>query len=172
MDSVALATPPSESDTSTKPDISGKLELTRGHITGDGTTDFDLHDTESVKDIVCTGVLEFVPGRDRGAFMDQCYRILVPGGKMTITVPYWTSWRAYYDSRIEWPPFCEQSFLYYNKTWRETNMKELKLECDFDFTYGYVWSADTQSRSDESRSFWTAHYANAVDALQLMLTKK
>lgn len=104
--------------------------------------------------------------------MDQCYRILVPQGKMTVIVPYWNSWRAYYDSRVAWPPFCEQSFLVYNKAWREANAKGVEMECDFDFTYGYSWDADCQSRNDESRSFWTKHYANAVDALQLVLTKR
>ncbi len=161
-----LATPPSESDTSTTRDSSGKLEITFPDFT------FGFHETDSVKEIVITGVLEFIPGKERGEFMDNCYRILSPEGKMTITVPYWSSWRAYYDGRFQWPPFCEQSFLVYNKAWRETNMKGFELECDFDFTYGYAWEAETMARNDESRAFWTKHYTNSVDALQLTLTKR
>jgi len=163
-----LATPLVESDTLTIPDSSGeKLEIT--------SPDFFDHTfpiRESVKEITVLGVLEFIPGKERGAFMDNCYRVLSNDGKMTITVPYWTSWRAYYDSRLEWPPFCEQSFLCFNKAWRDANMKGLGLECDFDFTYGYAWDQETVNRSDESRAFWTKHYTNSVDALQLTLTKR
>jgi hypothetical protein len=165
MDSAVLATPPSESDTSTTLGSSGKIELTKDYV-------FAFHEDESVKELSCTGVLEFIPGKERDGFMDQCYRILVPEGKMTITVPYWSSWRAYYDPRTEWPPFNEQSFLRYNKSWREENKTNSDLQCDFDFTYGYAWDAETQARNDESRAFWTKHYTNSVDALQLMLTKR
>ena len=165
MDGVALATQESESDISETTDEFGKIELTKGY-------DFSQNKNETVKEIVCVGVFEYVPGNERGRFMDQCYRVLVPEGKMTITVPYWNSWRAYCDARYQWPPLCEQSFLYYNKEWRKVNVKDLELECDFDFTYGYAWSGETQARNDESRAFWTAHYCNAVDALQLVLTKR
>jgi hypothetical protein len=163
-----LATPPVESDTLTTPDLSGeKLEIKSPDF-----FDNNVFTEESVTEIVVIGVLEFVPGKERGKFIDECYRILVPEGKMTITVPYWHSWRAYYDARMEWPPFCEQSFLCYNKAWREGNTKGLDLECDFDFTYGYAWEAETLARNDESRAFWTKHYTNSVDALQLTLTKR
>ena len=168
MDGVAPAILESESATSIATVESGdKLEIT--------SPDFFYHDgrePESVKEISCTGVFEFIPGKLRGIFMDECYRVLVPEGKMTVLTPYWSSWRAYYDARLEWPPICEQSFLCYNKAWREVNMKNLELSCDFDFTYGYAWSQETQARNDESRSFWTAHYTNSVDALQLTLTKR
>lgn len=161
-----LATLPSESDTLTTKDTSGeKLELTKGYV-------FSQHKDESVKEIVCIGVLEYIPGHLRGWFMDQCYRILVPEGKMVLTVPYWTSWRAYYDARFEWPPFCDQSFLCYDKKWREENMKDLRLDCDFDWCGGYIFEADTANRSNESRAFWGKHYTNSIDALQLTLTKR
>jgi hypothetical protein len=165
MDGAALAIPESESGISIPKEESGKLELTKGYV-------FSQHEDESVKEIVCVGVLEYIPGNSRGWFMDQCYRILVPEGKMTITVPYWNSWRSYFDYRFEWPPFCEQSFLVYNKSWRKANMKGLELESDWDFTYGYAWDAETVARNDESRAFWTKHYTNSVDALQLTLTKR
>lgn len=160
-------TPESASDTSTTPGISGdKLELTKPDH------DISVYETGSVKEISVTGVLEFIPGKERGKFMDELYRILHSEGKVTITVPYWSSWRAYYDARFQWPPFNEQSFLCYNKEWREANTKGLDLECNFDFSYGYGWSAETIARNDESRAFWTSHYTNCVDALQLTLTKR
>lgn len=147
-------------------DTSGKiekLELKKGHLF--------TEENESVKEIVCTGVLEYVYGENRGWFFDQCYRILVPGGKITVTVPYWTSWRSIWDYRFEWPPFCDQSFLVYDKKWREANT-DVKLECDFDWVGGYIFEGDTVNRNNESRAFWTKHYTNSIDALQLTLTKR
>lgn len=149
-------------------EIIEKLELTSKEL----ALSIESNKPESVKEIMVIGTLEFIPAKERGDFMDECYRILVPEGKMTVNVPYWNSWRGYFDFRYEWPPFCEQSFLVYNKAWRELNMKGLELKSDFDFTYGYAWEADTASRNDETRSFWTKHYSNAVDALQLVLTKR
>ena len=169
MGFVVLATPLVESDISETTDTSGeiidKLELKLKEVPLD-------YPDKSVREITVAGVLEYIPGKDRGAFMDELYRVLTDDGKITIMVPYWNSWRAYFDARVEWPPFCEQSFLCYNKEWRNINTKDLILNCDFDFTYGYAWDTEAQNRNDESRAFWTKHYTNCVDALQLTLTKR
>lgn len=126
----------------------------------------------SVKEIGCVGVFEFVPGKMRGAFMDEIYRILANDGKAVFAVAYWNSVQAIQDFRYEWPPLSEQSFLYFNKSWREANKLDLGLVCDFDFTYGYAADPETAARSDESRSFYIKHYNNTVNALQLVLTKR
>lgn len=143
-----------------------KLEITAPDFA------FPEYDDKSVKEILCTGVFEYVPGKLRGKFMDEVYRILTDDGKAVFNVPYWNTWRGCYDARFEWPPFCEQSFLCYNKSWREANMKGLELVCDFDFTYGYAAEPETAARSEESRAFYIKHYTNCVDALQLTLTKR
>jgi len=127
--------------------------------------------TGSVQELTCAGVFEYIPGNRRGAFMDELYRVLSPTGKATIVVPYWNSWRGIYDPRYEWPPLCEQSFLFFNKNWRKANNIVGDFKCDFDFTYGYAWEPATAARNEETRSFNTKHYANCVDALQLVLTK-
>jgi methyltransferase family protein len=127
--------------------------------------------TGSIDELTCAGVFEYVPGKERGKFMDEVYRVLAPEGKATFTVPHWQSTRAFQDFRYAWPPLCEQSFLYFNKAWREANKLDLGLKCDFDFTYGYAWEATTAARSDEARAFNTKHYVNCVDAIQLVLTK-
>ena len=93
---------------------------------------------ESVKELTCVGVFEFIPGKMRGKFMDEVYRILTPDGKATFAVVYWNSARSIQDFRVEWPPLCEQSFLYFNKEWRKVNNIEVDLICDFDFQYGYA----------------------------------
>jgi Methyltransferase domain len=126
----------------------------------------------SVMEMTCSNVFEFVPGKDRGRFMDEVYRVLAPEGKALFSTRYWSTGGAVQDYRYEWPPLVEASFLYFNKGWREANQLDLGLKCDFDFTYGYNVESNTASRSDETRSFNIKHYTNVVDVLQVMLTKR
>jgi len=131
------------------------------------------YEDSSVNELTCAGVFEYVPGKLRGKFMDEVYRVLAPDGKAAFTVPYWNTARGFQDFRYEWPPLCEQSFLYFNKEWREANNLGLDdLICNMDFTYGYQAEAETAARNEESRSFYIKHYTNCVDALHLMLTKR
>src|SRR4030095_4537805 len=88
---------------------------------------------ESVKEVSCVGVLEYIPGKLRGEFMDEIYRILIPGGVLQVGVLYWNSSLAYHDYRFEWPPLAEQSFLMFNKDWRRENQKDVDIVADFDF---------------------------------------
>lgn len=127
---------------------------------------------ESISELVVCDVFEYVPGKDRGKFMDEVYRVLIPEGKANFMLAYWNTARAIQDYRYEWPPLCEQSFLYFNKGWRDTNKLKLDMICDFDFTYGYNVDPDTSSRSDEVRSFNLKNYTNVVQVLQIMLTKR
>lgn len=128
--------------------------------------------TGSIDEIACVGVFEFIPGKLRGQFMDEVYRILAPAGKAAFAVGYWNTTKGIQDYRYEWPPLSEQSFLFFNKGWRETNKLDLPLKCDFDFTYGYTAEPETAARNEESRSFYIKHYTNCVDALHVMLVKR
>src|SRR6267154_3511474 len=85
------------------------------------------YDDNSVKELTCGGVFEYIPGKLRGRFMDEVYRVLAPDGKAAFTVPYWNSARGAQDFRYEWPPLCEQSFLYFNKGWREANKLDIDM---------------------------------------------
>jgi hypothetical protein len=126
----------------------------------------------SIAEITCANVFEFVPGKLRGEFMDECYRVLVTGGKASFAVRYWNSAAAIQDYLYEAPPLCEQSFLYFNKGWREANGLNRPLKCDFDFTYGYSVDPETAARNDETRSFAIKNYSNCVQVLQVVLTKR
>jgi len=132
---------------------------------------WDFED-KSINEINCTGVFEFIPAKLRGKFMDEIFRILTPDGRMALTVPYFTSWIAIHDFRIEWPPLSEQSFLLFNKEWRGVNKKDLNLKCDFDYTYGYTAEAEVAARNDETRSMQIKYYNNTVQSLHLMFTKR
>lgn len=127
----------------------------------------------SVTEIASVGYFCFIPGKLRDKFMDEMYRILVPAGKATIVVPYWSSMRAVQDYLYEWPPWCEASFLFFNKQWREANrIGYRKVKCNFELTsYGYTADAETSNRNDEARQFWVKHYTNAASDLNITLTK-
>jgi len=127
----------------------------------------------SVKEVNVVGVLEFIEGKDRPKFMDEIYRVLVPEGKASFAVAYWNTSMGYQDYAYAWPPLCEQSFLYFNKGWREANgLKDRPVKCDFDFTYGYQVIPEVQNKNDETRSFHLRFYNNAVQNLQVVMVKR
>jgi len=125
----------------------------------------------SVKEITCNHRLEYIPARLRIPFMEEAYRVLEVGGKLSVIVCYWSSPRAIQDPSIEWPPFVEQSFLYFNKGWREQN-KLPAINADFDFSYGYNMEPEATGRNTETQAFWTKHYLNTVTDLHMFLTKR
>ncbi len=129
---------------------------------------------ESVEEVVSSHFFEHVPGAIRGQFMDELWRVLIPGGKATFITPYWSSMRAIQDPTHQWPPIAEASYLYFNKTWREQNKLEHYLcTCDFDFSYGYALDPETNTRSTlEVQAFWVKHYIGAVSDLQVTLVKR
>jgi ubiquinone/menaquinone biosynthesis C-methylase UbiE len=127
----------------------------------------------SVEELWCSHFFEHMDGPERVKFMDECYRILVRKGKMTIIVPYWSSPRSIQDPFHKFPPVVEQSFLYFNKDWRTANKLNHYLgKCDFDFTYGYLADQETAGKSQETQQFYIKHYLQSVNDLQVNLTKK
>lgn len=115
--------------------------------------------------------LEYVPGGLRIPFMEELWRVLVPGGRATFITAYWSSPRAIQDPSYEWPPIAENSYLYFNAAFRTTNQLP-PIRCDFDFTYGYVPDAETSGRNAETQAFWFKHYLNAALDLQVVLVKR
>jgi ubiquinone/menaquinone biosynthesis C-methylase UbiE len=127
----------------------------------------------STEEVFCSHFLEHVPGPLRIKWMDELYRILIPGGKATIVTPYWSSPRAIQDPTHQWPPLVENSFLYFNKDWRVQNKLTHYLgKCDFDFNYGYILDMETAQKSQETQQFYIRHYVNAVSDLQVNLVKR
>ncbi len=128
---------------------------------------------ESVEEAYCAFRFNRIPGSQRMSWMAELWRVLILGGKCTVITPYWASPRAIQDPESQWPPVCEQSFLYFNKSFRETNkLPEPSGYVDFDFTYGYALDPETSGKSDEVRPFWIKHYLNAISDLHMVLTKK
>lgn len=105
-------------------------------------------------------------------FMDECYRILKPGGTMTVLAPYYSSMRCWQDP-THVRAISEATFLYFNKQWRTDNkLDHYKIKSDFDFTYGYNMAPEWASRNEEAKMFAIRHYINVVNDIQVVLTKK
>jgi len=123
-----------------------------------------------VDEAICFHYLEHV--KDIMKFMNEVYRILKTGSKITIIAPYYNSMRAWQDPthiRV----ISENTFLYYNKQWRVDNhVDHYPIKADFDFSFGYLFTADWANRAEEARAFALRHYTNVADDIQVVLTKK
>lgn len=129
--------------------------------------------SDTVDEIVCNHFFEHLTGAERIKFMDEVYRILKDGSKITIVVPYWSSMRAIQDPTHQWPPLCEASFVYFNREWREMNkLEHYDIHCDFDYSYGYAFDSDLTVRNLEWQQFAVKHYLQSVNDMQVVLTKR
>lgn len=124
---------------------------------------------ECVLEANCENLLHRV--RDLVGFLDELWRVLVPGGKTFVRVPHHASVRAWQD------PFTvravpESTFLFFNKVWREEQkVSYYPIKADFRFTHGYAVTTDWAIRSQEARDFALRHYNNVATDLQLTLEK-
>jgi len=143
----------------------------------------------SVDEIECQNFVEHIPHGDSYndpffQFFDEIYRILKPAefspenpniptkGFAVITCPYYSSMRAWQDPTHQ-RAISEASFLYVNKQWRIDNkLDHYPVQCDFDFSYGYVLAPEWQTRSQESQAFAIKHYNNVVTDIQVQLIKR
>lgn len=126
----------------------------------------------TIEEAFSSGLFQRVPKAMRGVFMDELWRVMKTGAKCTMIVPYWSSVRAIQDPMAEWPPLCENSFLYFNRKFREDNKLNSPWKSDFEFQYGYGLDQETATKTDELRPFWAKHYLNAVNDLHLVLVKR
>ncbi len=127
---------------------------------------------ESVSEIFVSHYIEHTKHIEK--FMDECYRILITGGKINIVAPYYTSMRCWQDyTHVR--AVSEATFLYFNAAWREQNKLThgaYNIKSDFDYTYGYNLNASFQTKSREVQDFAIKHYNNVVDDIVVNLTKK
>lgn len=134
----------------------------------------------SVDEIHCSHYIEHIPheldnGDERDGFiqfMDECYRILKPKGKLDIIAPYYTSMRAYGDPTHK-RYIADMSFYYFNKEWRDNNkLSHYGIKCDFDMTFSYFITNDLTLKSDEIRDKAFKHDWNAVDDIIAKMVKR
>jgi hypothetical protein len=125
----------------------------------------------SVDEVRSFFLLAKFPAKLRGQFMDELWRILKPVAKAMIVVPYWSSMRGIADFEYEWPPWCEGSFLFFNKAWREANKSHTDLKCHFEINGGCTLAPEVQTRTAEVQAEWVKYRTNAAQDLQMTLTK-
>lgn len=128
----------------------------------------------SVEETVSSHFLEHLTGAQRLAFMDELYRILVPGGRATFITPYHQNVRATQDPTHQWPPISDNSYLYFHRGWREMNgLGHYPIHCDFDFVPSYVLDSSTGvlQWNEERRQFAMKHYSNIISDLNVVMTK-
>jgi SAM-dependent methyltransferase len=164
-----------------------------GHIGVDIAGDADVkHDLFNVfpypfkdnyaDEIFCSHFIEHIPmeyvkvkGKSKDklfAFIDECYRILKPGGKLTLIFPHLKSNRAFQDPTHRRFIPADTAY-YFNKQWREINkLDHYNVECDFDFMVGEAINGNWMPKSAEAKQFGGQHYWNVVDDLHFILTKK
>ncbi len=115
------------------------------------------------------------------AFMDECWRILKPNAHFNIIVPNGFCDRGFQDPTHR-RFFCKASWLYFTKTYRDINIPQYNVECDFyDFhskpgpessDLVMALSGDVQGRNAETRAFWGEHYINVIRDWSVCLKAK
>lgn len=110
---------------------------------------------DSITEVNCTHFFEHLSQDSRVHFMNEVWRVLIPGGKLFLVVPYWASSRAYGDPTHAWPPIGEMTFYYFQRVWRASNAPHVDIRwspqgfsCDFDFGCGYNVHGDLVGKSD------------------------
>jgi ubiquinone/menaquinone biosynthesis C-methylase UbiE len=117
--------------------------------------------------------MEYINGKDKlFAFIDEVYRILKPGGKVTLIFPNCLSTRAFQDpTHRRFIPAA--TVLYFNKAWRDINkLDHYNVVCDFDYVVGEAVNGNWVSRSQEAKQFAANNYWNVIDDLHFILTKR
>jgi len=127
----------------------------------------------SVEEAHSSHFVEHLTGPERIHFVNELYRVLVPGGKCQITVPHWASCRAYGDLTHQWPPVSEFWFYYLDKDWRAVNAPHNDgYTCDFIAAWGYNLHPSLGVRNDEFKRFASEYYKEALTDIVATITKK
>jgi hypothetical protein len=78
----------------------------------------------SVTEVHASHFVEHLDNVQRVHFVNELYRVLIPGGKATIIVPHLASCRAYGDPTHKWSPLGEFWPYYLSREWRLGATKE------------------------------------------------
>jgi hypothetical protein len=144
----------------------------------------------SVDEVVCSHFVEHIPmgfvddhnlvhplpGPGRKdlffAFFDEVHRILKPGGKAEIVVPYLMHHRAFQDPTHR-RFLCEASFSYLMKGWRDGNkLDHYNVSCDFAVEACIPVTDPTEAaRVPEVQAARRTHMWNVVGDMIVILRK-
>ena len=142
-----------------------------------GTEKFPFKD-ESVEEAHASHFVEHLTAYQRAHFVNELYRVLIPGGKCTVIVPHWASCRAYGDPTHQWPPVSEFWFYYLSQKWRNENAPHTDIKwnpqgfkCNFECTWGYALRPDLNTRNQEYQMFAMENYKEALQDTLATLIK-
>lgn len=124
----------------------------------------------SVTEAHASHFIEHLTAIERTRFVNELFRILIPGGKCQVIVPHWASCRAYGDPTHQWPPVSEFWFYYLNRDWRAVNAPhadasvwEHGFSCHLSATWGYNMRGDLGVRNQEYQQFAMGNYKEACE---------
>lgn len=124
---------------------------------------------ESVEEAHASHFVEHLTADQRINFVNELYRVLIPGGKATIITPHWASCRAYGDLTHQWPPVSEFWFFYLSEAWRAQNAPHNDFyKCNFSITSAFSFGPELSVRNQEYQTFALRNYKEA--ALDTMAT--
>lgn len=142
----------------TKEGYTSIVPLQTSHLTADTILEIEGYDVlEKVENFI--------------AFLDDCYRLLLPGSKASFTSPHYASSQAW-QSPLNKRAISEKSLNFASKAWREANKyTEASVICDFTVTGSFAMEEAVLQRSDEARAFWMTRYTNVAQAIMFELVK-
>jgi SAM-dependent methyltransferase len=137
----------------------------------------------SVEEIHCSHFLEHLDHNkhnpERVRFVNELYRVLVPGGKATIITPHWASTRAYGDFTHADKPVSEFWFYYLSRAWRLENAPDNDIQwnpdgytCDFEVTWGYSLHPLVAPRNQEYQQHALTFWREAAQDMIATFTKR
>jgi SAM-dependent methyltransferase len=123
------------------------------------------------EEISCSHFIEHI-GDEFIPFMDECYRVLVPGGLFTIVCPYYTSIRTWQDPTHK-RPICENLFYYFSLEHRKKlGVDHYLIKSDFTIKeFRYHYPDNMKDMPEEEREYMRLHAWNIVTDIEILLTK-
>lgn len=165
-----------------------KLDIACGQRKKDGFIGMDIvanegvdivHDIEtypwpiednSIYEIHCSHYVEHC--RDLVRFMQEIWRILMPGGTIRIEAPYYTSIRAWQDP-THVRAITDVTFLYFNKEHAKAmGVDHYTGKCNFEpLTRTFCLTEEWESKAPEAQQWAMKHYFNVVADIHFTLRK-
>jgi SAM-dependent methyltransferase len=138
-----------------------------------------IWENNSVLEARTSHFIEHLSAQDRVNFVNELWRILIPGGRCEIVTPHWASCRAYGDPTHVWPPVSEFWFYYLSREWRETQAPHTDIKynpqgfiCNFEASWGYSLRQELMLKNQEYQMFAMANYKEVCQDTIATLIKK
>jgi len=134
---------------------------------------------DSVYEMECSHFVEHIPIQlidgsfGMNKFMDEVWRVLMPGGTIHIMCPYYTSMRAWQDP-THTRAITDVTFTYYNKKQVEAMKMDhyAGMKCNFEqVSRKHYITPEYEAMADEARTYAMKHYWNVVADIGFILRK-